>query len=840
MSFPPEESIIATRQRRSNAGSRLRALIQTEEFLNENDDDENVNLLFQEDEEDEDFDLSDSSDKSNGDESNSIDEVKAFVSRHSKKRSREAENSDVQDDYFSDSGSDEVDEDENAGEKELERQEKIRKRKLRKKNQIPKIIKRNVPKIDIQSAKTIQNQFKLSDALLSSDRRSSTRKQSVQNKLELLNRIKESEVRREKILKANALLPKKKVHILTQDELLLEAQETEKQNILSLNRLKEQEYFKKQKRIQMQQAKRKILKNVITFKSTQYFYTPNDEVEEFNKLEKIRKKKERRGKKSDKSKIEDKDKVKFQQLYTKTQEKDKPTENGIIVEKSNLKIKQNNLQVCGTPQNEVSNKNSSINTNITKQETNLENNANIQNKIVEEKPSKLKDLENEENKKEGNEVITVSQKINDDDPQKNKEKVIDMICKENIEKKEPIDISSIENNNKSNLDILKVENAKKALEGIESTDKSKLERNAREKVKKVYSKGQNLEKSVKVNSFEMSRTEDSTDKEKLTLKNVSNDEMDLKNSILISHTKLQTIPENSMNEKDMSQKKSDKQENEISLKSKDLNHENSSNNKRFNDPLASVADEGDEQVDTKLKKVTFADVDNVKDFKESSLILVDFLKTSSPLTENKDEKLVYEGPSFKTIRNFVLFSNFDDVSVYSKQAKIHEIMFNLNINSSRRQFDPKNLQTIIHIKNDFVKTIHHAPFEELKAQELEILEALPRFGGDDEQSNKKVKKKNQNPDLEKKVEITTKAPTGIYFSNGKKKICQISGEEALYFEPKSGIPYGSVEAYKFLELIQSGEIYWSGMGVEERNIGVYICSDSCLAPAKGVPKEFYD
>ncbi len=53
-SEPEFESIIATRARRSNAGSRLRQLIDLEEtnagLAPSNDDDENVNLLFQEDE----------------------------------------------------------------------------------------------------------------------------------------------------------------------------------------------------------------------------------------------------------------------------------------------------------------------------------------------------------------------------------------------------------------------------------------------------------------------------------------------------------------------------------------------------------------------------------------------------------------------------------------------------------------------------------------------------------------------------------------------------------------------------------------------------------------------
>lgn len=59
-----EDSLVATRSRRSNAGSRLKHLIELEERASDvqesvssiiNEEDENVNLLFQEDEDDQEF-----------------------------------------------------------------------------------------------------------------------------------------------------------------------------------------------------------------------------------------------------------------------------------------------------------------------------------------------------------------------------------------------------------------------------------------------------------------------------------------------------------------------------------------------------------------------------------------------------------------------------------------------------------------------------------------------------------------------------------------------------------------------------------------------------------------
>ncbi|KGK36341.1 hypothetical protein JL09_g4509 [Pichia kudriavzevii] len=179
-SDPEFESIIATRARRSNAGSRLRQLLDLEETnagtVPSNDDDENVNLLFEEDEDDREFQIS-GSDEDNDEGTNSESEKPRRKEDRSAIKSRAIEkknygssrietngidndndlisggkfdvNSDDDndearvnsDEMLSESDMSSSDTDEEGGERELQKQERLRKRR---KNQqgIPGILKK--------------------------------------------------------------------------------------------------------------------------------------------------------------------------------------------------------------------------------------------------------------------------------------------------------------------------------------------------------------------------------------------------------------------------------------------------------------------------------------------------------------------------------------------------------------------------------------------------------------------------------------------------------------------------------------------------------------------------
>lgn len=278
------ETLIATRKRRANAGSRLRSLINAEEIATYNDEDENVDLLFQEGD-------SDDGEFSEGEEEEENNDTEPEEETTLKRSSEEAGYN--SDEMFSDSseGSSSSD-DENEGERELQKHEKHKKRKQQQQQQrkiAPAIRKASQP-----TATKTKRKVK-ADSLLSESRRLSTRRSAVQNKIELVNKLKESE-KRQSLMKPKV---HKEVHVLTQEERLVQAVKTEKQNRESLNRFQEQEIIKKQKRSQMMN-KRKVLEDVIRFDSQICYISAKEEAMDLMVQRERERKKERRGRKSEK------------------------------------------------------------------------------------------------------------------------------------------------------------------------------------------------------------------------------------------------------------------------------------------------------------------------------------------------------------------------------------------------------------------------------------------------------------------------------------------------------------------------------------------------------------
>ncbi|RCK57805.1 hypothetical protein Cantr_06869 [Candida viswanathii] len=92
------------------------------------------------------------------------------------------------------------------------------------------------------------------------------------------------------------------------------------------------------------------------------------------------------------------------------------------------------------------------------------------------------------------------------------------------------------------------------------------------------------------------------------------------------------------------------------------------------------------------------------------------------------------------------------------------------------------------------------------------------------------------------IVLKTEAPTGLYLPNGNKKNCMISGTEVKYFDPSTGIPYSSVEAYKILKSIEQGQVPWLSFTSEHNdtgNVELYLGSrDGTTRHAQGVPEGF--
>lgn len=339
MSDEEVESLIATRKRRANAGSRLKQLLQQEEVATgaNGEEDDDIDLLFQEDEDDEEFDIA----KPGSDDEEDIErEGSADKSGTEQEEGENEEGEDEEDEneaevdedeMFSDSSSSSEEEDEEAGEKELQKQERLKKRLAAKKaKQVPKIMHKSPVKK--QPSHKAPDKPKV-ETLLSESRRQSSRKTTVQNKLELVSKLKEDEERR-KLLK-----PVQKVEYveLTQEEKLEEALETEKYNLLTLNKYQEQEIEKKKKQRALQLSKRKKLQDVLSFRSIVRFVSPVEEHElekYYQKMELLnKKKKDKRGRKSDKQKREE-----AEALRKKQEEEEK-------LEQLKLKIEQEKKRI---------------------------------------------------------------------------------------------------------------------------------------------------------------------------------------------------------------------------------------------------------------------------------------------------------------------------------------------------------------------------------------------------------------------------------------------------------------------------------------------------------------
>ena len=273
------DSIIATRQRRANAGNKLQALLNSEAPLL--DEDEQTNNIFREFEDDEDYSV---------DTKKHLESDTESVSSSARRKSHPAVNgganssdadSDIDqkdDDMFSDSAdsnSENENEDEDAGERELQREERRRKKrdgvdailaKAQQKQQ-QKHQKRTVDQAELDRAKAAKRQrMRLSaDNLMSENRRSSTRRAAVKNKEAVIQRLQESEARR---AKHSSVTPTTKVvHKLTQEERLAEAIITEKKNTESLKSFYEQEEDRKLKQRAAMLARRVPVTSFIRYVS---------------------------------------------------------------------------------------------------------------------------------------------------------------------------------------------------------------------------------------------------------------------------------------------------------------------------------------------------------------------------------------------------------------------------------------------------------------------------------------------------------------------------------------------------------------------------------------------
>lgn len=777
-----EDSLVATRSRRSNAGSRLKHLIELEERASDvqesvssiiNEEDENVNLLFQEDEDDQEFfeedEDEDEENEEEEEEREGHEEDNIEEEEENKKRSHESDDEVEQvnsDDVLSDSDISMSDSDESEGEKELQKQEKMKQKRVKKKQSLVPTIKQ--PKLDEKPKAKKPKGLTSSDSLLLSMRRSSSRSTAVENKEALVQKLKENEKRR-----ANVAPIVRVKHVdLTQEEKLAEAIETEKANILSLQQFRDQEIVKKERQKQLLLLRKVQLKNVIRMVSDERLITPLDEINEdrhMRELMNIRSRKKLGRKKK-------------------------------VTNDSEVK------RLPGEVDTELP---------IVKQE--LE-----QKRIQEERESKSNQIE------ETAETTAVSQ--NDDSNEENKNIEIDNITppsKESSELSEQVDVSK------------EVTGESISNEEVETQTITEDDKNANPNI----SREATIKENTASNSNQASENDEVIDNdldnndEKLTENDsVSNSKPNVDAPIKEEQSSNDDLINESSKE-DTNKPKDDDGETQAAIDSIVSDEENLLNNK------------GDESNEVKEeKRVKFAD-ELEQEQREGT---EPYDANYSPLdAEFEIIPETFEGPPQRVARNTIYLIDFEedkDPSYKLDIANIKAMLFGSQslLPASRRFKDLKTILRIGEVENPYAtvkqeKDELFEPVSELTEDNamFDELKRLPKLG-----ITQAVVEEIEEDTQEENAPIVlkTEAPTGIYLPNGNKKVCLISGTEVKYFDPSNGIPYSSVETYRFLKTIEQGNVPWYSIDEVDNDNGpveIYLGSrDGTEKHAKGVPEGF--
>ncbi|CUM65200.1 uncharacterized protein PRCAT00002829001 [Priceomyces carsonii] len=248
----------------------------------------------------------------------------------------------------------------------------------------------------------------------------------------------------------------------------------------------------------------------------------------------------------------------------------------------------------------------------------------------------------------------------------------------------------------------------------------------------------------------------------------------------------------------------------------------------------------------KEKKVTFADeLENASPKIES-----DDEMTPDPSIALKEKNEVFEGPSQRVGKNSIFLIDFEEEEKTLKltESNIKSILLGPQslLPASRRFKDLESILRIGKVDNPYVAVREERdeilePASSLTENDpiFDELNKLPRLGVA-QAIVEEVEEDDKEEDFS--INLKTEAPTGLYLPNGNKKNCLISGTEVKYFDPSNGIPYNSVETYRFLKTIEQGAVPWYSLGNELNDNGpvdIYLGSRvGAYKHAKDVPEGF--
>lgn len=765
---------MASRKRRSNAGNKMRKLLEQEledmHSRTENIEQDEVDLLFQEDAEDEEFEAGDESDTELTERSNNV-EKKGEV-----------------DEMFSESEeeSEDQNEDDEEGEKVLQTQEKLESKK-RKKKKTPAVIRRKRVNPETDAAKEEQKSKKRAhyeqikaENLLISNRRTSQRSSVVANKMKVYEKLSRAEKKRKVIQdRIRKHREAQKEEILTQDDRIRIALETEKFNILSLDKYKEQEVSKKQSRIALQQRQKLKFtpgEDVIRQLSCSWAVTPAMELEDLKYWEEQVKRREKKKKKY------------TRRPYKKHNQNSKNEgHESKVKEEYNIAIPTVEQSPCKTdavtdggetkeePSNKVPTREKSPN--------NPESNIDIK-KTPEFAPSA--DSENS------------LRSENVSDAKFGESRKTTLLTANNSESK----LSSHPGNLRTQS-LLVTNRSEEIIAG---------NKHAERLLPPIELEAEDIHQNPKTENIEEKTSgKDSviSDNEYRIVRNVSDSTRD--------NSPAFCLPEEQISPPQLSSNETKDVENQSPTSSLVVSKQVTF----AEEPQVTLINSGSSLPGDSRSTVSITN----KKYEREAPDLVDDI--------GSEEETIFQGPEQLVGKNFVTLYSFPN-EIYHKDVRKDIFGVNWESGVSHRSSDVETIckLTMPEEKNDFDTTS--------LTPNLSFLNNFPAFG---EYDKKVVHDTDATVNKEFEIEIKTSPPTGVYLPNGLRKKCLISSKECQYFDPKNGVPYSDVETYKIIQELQNPigkgteedpkpRFQWFGFG----NGGIYL--DISEKPAKGVPDGF--
>lgn len=729
-----EEYLMSTRQRRSNAGNRMKKLLEqeVEEMQSKTGslNDDELDLLFKEDAEDEDFE----SGKSTSEPEETVD----------REPTSQLEDEDL---LLSESDEEESDQDEEDGEKELQRQEKARRKK--KKKIRPPVLKKKAVKPasgDVTaeaSKKKAPYELLKAESLLVSDRRTSKRSHVVANKLQIYEKLSLAEKKR-KIIQERIKKHKERENevALTQEDRLRIAAETEKLNLQSLDKYKEQEISKKQSRMAMQQRQKlkfKTGETILQEITTSWIVTPAMEVEDRAYWDEQLKKRDKRRKK-----------------YPRRQSKKQ------ILASGDKDGKGKSVQ-----KNEPNDRKETVS-------------SDADPKMTEGQTDEGKSL---------NAVATTERRPEHEvtiAPEgKDAGSLNESVPSYNEGAKKPGDVIIPEPENGSVIE-----------EGPELEHKGVISLQSLHEDGEVDHKNMHLVKAMTAERKEVE-----------------------------AQTQTQNAPEMSSEGNAEASAQADL----IDDAQIGAHDNNTTENIKHSNEAKKVTFAEHPQVDATVVQENFTTEEKAQDQSNRS-----FPETPELTDDTESEpELTYQGPSQEVSKNFVTLYKYGG----DYKSDIRDELFGSqwSRNNNQRTAEVVNICKIV-----TPETLPGSDDKSPIVPDLSFLGSFPAFG---EYGKKVIYDVGLNTGKELEVEIKTPAPSGVLFPNGVRKKCFITNKECQYFDPKNGVPYSDVDAYKVIQELQnplgSGNedepdphFQWFGF----KNGGIYL--DLQQRPAKGVPEGF--